>query len=57
MIHNSSALFWHDFSHENKQNLFFRLSTALMKVQPIPHTISETTRSGLIQMLHYCLVS
>ena len=57
MIHNSSVLFWHDFSHENKENLFFRLPTDLMKVQPIPHTISEITKSGFIQMLHYCLVS
>ena len=36
---------------------FFKLLSALMKVQPIPHAIFETTRSGFIQILHHCLVS
>ena len=28
-----------------------------MKVQPIPHAIFETTRSGFIQILHQCSAS
>ena len=28
-----------------------------MKVQPIPHAIFETTRSGFIQILHHCSAS
>ena len=36
---------------------FFRLLSSLMKVDPIPHAIVETTKSGFIQMLHQCSVS
>ena len=36
---------------------FFRLLSALMKVNPIPHAIFETKRSGLIQIFHHCSVS
>ena len=36
---------------------FFRLLSALMKIQPIPHAIFETTRSEFIQNLHHWLVS
>ena len=36
---------------------FFRLLSALMKVNPIPHGIFEITRSGFIQILHHCSVS
>ena len=36
---------------------FFRLLSALMKVDPIPHGIFETARSRFIQILHRCSVS
>ena len=36
---------------------FFRLLSALMKLQPLPHVIIETTRSWFIQILHHCSVS
>ena len=36
---------------------FFRHLSALIKVNPIPHAIFQTTRSGFIQILHHCLVS
>ena len=34
-----------------------RLWRAVIKVDPIPHVMFETTRSGFIQILHHCSVS
>ena len=39
------------------QCTIFGLLCALMKVDPIPQAIFETTRSGFIQILHPCSVS
>ena len=36
---------------------FLRLLSALMSVNPIPHYIFETTRSGFIQILHHSSAS
>ena len=36
---------------------FFKLLSALMKVQPIPQVIFETTTSEFIQILNHCSVS
>ena len=43
MTHNSSEI--------------FQLKKYSPKVHPIPHAIFETTRSGIIQILHHCSVS
>ena len=45
------------FLGQKEQCTIFRLFGALMKVHPIPHVIFETTRSGIIQILHHCSVS
>ena len=58
MTHNSSEIFW--LKHYKKEPIniqFFRLLSALMKVQLIPHTIFQSTRSRFIQNLRHCSVS
>ena len=47
-------MLWTKAAH---QCTIFRLLGALLKVQPIPHAIFETTRSGFIQTLHHCSLS
>ena len=39
------------------QSTIFQTLIVLMKVQPIPHVILQTTRLGFIQILHHYSVS
>ena len=50
MTHNSSKISWlkHYMQKELINVQFFRLLSALMSVQPIPHPIFKITRSGLV---------
>ena len=51
---------WNIICFEQKGSIniqFFRPLTAMIKVYPIPHAIFETTRSGIIQILHHCSLS
>ena len=61
ITHTSCELFgWSITCFGQKQSVkvqFFRISSALMKVHPIPHAIFETSRSGIIQTLYHCSVS
>ena len=61
ITHTSYELFgWSITCFGQKQSVkvqFFRISSALMKVHPIPHAIFETWRSGIIQTLYHCSVS
>ena len=51
---------WNNICFGQKEPIkiqFFRLWSALMKLNPTPHAIFETTRSRFIQIFHYCSVS
>ena len=50
---------WTKRDHQSQliKVLFFRLLSALMKVNPIRHAIFETTRSGFVNILDHCSMS
>ena len=61
MTHYSSEIFqlkqYMLWTKRAYQCTIFRLLSALMKVDPIPHAFFVKTSSGFIQILHYCSVS
>ena len=61
MTHNCSEIFllkhYLLLTKRARQCKMFQTLSAVMKVDPIPHAIFETTKSGFIQILHHCSVS